>query len=52
MKHEWFLVRYMNGEFIDKSPYAMSKREVESLLTLAPDDGFTYKVVHENELKG
>ena len=52
MRMEWFLVRYKDGSFVDKSPYALSRGEADNLLGLAKmtDKGFTYKVVHSKEL--
>ena len=49
--NDWYLVRYLNSEMIDRSPYGMSKGEAESIANLAngDSDGFTYKV--ERELK-
>ena len=52
MRAEWFLVRYKDGKFVDKSPYALSRSEADNLLSLAGlrDRGFTYKVVHRKEV--
>jgi hypothetical protein len=53
MKYEWYLVRFKDGKFVDRSPYAMSKGEADNLLSLAQltDKGFSYKVMHENDFK-
>jgi hypothetical protein len=46
MRDEFFVCRYKDGKFIDKSPYGMNMREAESLadLCMQKGDGFTYKV--------
>lgn len=52
MRKEWYLVRFKNGSFIDKSPHALSRGEVDNLLSLAKmtDKGFTYQVMHRNKV--
>ena len=54
MRNDWYLVRFKSGKFIDKSPYALSRGEADNLLSLArmTDKGFTYKVIHRNDIRG
>ena len=53
MRKEWYLVRFQSGKFVDRSPYALSRGEADNLLSLAgmTDKGFTYKVMHQNDIK-
>jgi hypothetical protein len=53
MKNQWYVARFKDGKFIDRSPYAMSKSECDNILSLAQltDKGFSYKVMHENDFK-
>ena len=52
MSEDYYLCRYKEGKFVDKSPYAMTKREANSLLLIAigKGDGFDYKVKHRKEI--
>ena len=47
MKNNWYLARYKDGKFVDKSPYGLMRSEADNLLSLAQltDKGFTYRVV-------
>ena len=51
MRYEWYVVRFKNGTFIDKSPCALSRSEADNILSLAKmnDKGFSYRVAHRNE---
>jgi hypothetical protein len=53
MKAQWYVARFTDGKFMDHSPHVMTKREANHLLSLAglTDKGFTYKVIHKNDLK-
>jgi hypothetical protein len=53
MKYEWYVARFKNGNFFDNAPHAMSRTEADNLLSLAQltDKGFSYKVMHKNDLK-
>ena len=35
MRYEWYLVTFKDGEFLSRCPYAMGRREAESLLKCA-----------------
>ena len=35
MRKEWFIVRYVDGEYSGRSPYALSKSEADGLLAIA-----------------
>ena len=52
MKYEWFLARYKDGKFIDKSPWPLTRSDADILLSLARarDDGYTYKAVQRDDL--
>ena len=52
MRFEWYLVRFKQGKFIDKSPHAISRSEADNLLSLAKmtDKGFSYRVMHRNDV--
>ena len=53
MRAEWYLVRFLGDKFVNRSPCALMRSEADNLVSLSSsqDDGYTYKVVHKNDLK-
>ena len=52
MRFEWFVCKYKDGKFIDKTPHAMTKREAESLADLGMQRGgeYTFIAKHRKEI--
>ena len=44
--NNWYLVRYLNGQMVDRSPYGLELSEAENILKLSECKGdiFTYKI--------
>ena len=52
MRHDWYLCKYDGDKYIEKSPYAMSKSEAESLraVSVKMNPNFKWRVVHRRDL--
>lgn len=53
MSRDWYVERYVSGEYIDHTPLGMSKEECEQLLGMygAANTAVNYKIVHKSDLK-
>lgn len=53
MRNEWYLARFNGDKFVNSSPHALTRSEADNLVSLSTsqDDGYTYKVIHRNDIK-
>lgn len=55
MRFEWYVEKWLRGEYIDRTPHAMTKSEAEQLALMTRDmpglEAYEFKVVHRKDLQ-
>lgn len=52
MKYEWYVEKYISGEYISRCPKGMTKDECNQLVNMTKGmDAADYKIVHKSNLK-
>ena len=52
MRYDWFVEKWLNGEYVSRMPWSISKRDAESLAKAgAFEPGIILKAVHRSDLQ-